>query len=444
MLRTYKRLLISSLAFGLSLAAYPAFAETLNGALVRAYLTNPDLEAARAGLRANDENVAIAKSGLRPTVALSATAEAEYDDGDRSDGAEISLTASQTLFDGAQTTNNVLAAQARIMAARQSLVSAEMDVLIAGIQSYVDVLLYQQILSLKDQNLDFLEEQLRGSTARLDAGEGTRTDVSQAQASLAAAKAQRVAAEADVKAARANYKQVFGVNADDMVAPSLPKNILPANLSAAIGVGLTQHPTLVSARYSIEAAGFDVKAYEGELLPGVSLSGSLSESDGGSTSASISARLSVPFYSGGRNYANIRRSQETLGQVQMQRDSARLAVEQRIIDAWVNFQSAESAIEANQAQVRAARSALTGLMEEQNVGQRTTLDVLNGQGDLISARESLATSQRNLLISGYNILYATGQLTSQNLGLNVKTYRPEEHYDAVKDKWFGLRTVSDK
>lgn len=436
--------LFTSLTLSGSLTAFSVSAENLNNALARAYANNPDLEAARAGLRANDENIAIAKSGLRPTIALSLTAEAEDDDGTRTDSANISLSASQPLFDGFQTKNNVLATQARIMAARQSLISTEMDVFIAGIQSYIDVLLNQQILSLRDQNLEFLEEQLRGSKARLEAGEGTRTDISQAEASLAAAKAQRVAAETDVKAARATYKQVFGVAPEDMIAPSLPKEILPANLSAAIGVGLTRHPALVSARYSIEAAAFDVKALEGALLPGVDLSGSLSETDGGSTTASISARLSVPFFSGGRNYANIRRSQESLGQVQMQRDSSRKAVEQQIINAWVNFQSAESAIDANEAQVRAARSALSGLMEEQNVGQRTTLDVLNGQANLISAREALAISQRNLLVSAYNILYATGQLTSQNLGLNVRTYRPEEHFDAVKDKWFGLRNVTSE
>lgn len=442
------RAVIISICFGLWTGLAPlisvASAQSLSDALSLAYSTSPDLEAARAGLRASDENVAIAKSGKRPSLSLSATAQAENVEGVQTNSASVSLSAGQALFDGYRTKNNVLAAQARIMAGRQSLLSTEMDVLIITIQAYIDVLLNQQITSIRNQNLDFLEEQLRASNARLEAGEGTRTDVSQSQASLAAAKAQLAAAEADLKAARANFVQAVGQAPKRLTVPDVPQNLLPANLNAAIGVGLSSHPALMSARYNIDAAQFDVGVQKSALLPGVYLSGSLSETDGGTTSASIGARLTVPIFSGGANYANVRRSKQVLGQAQLQRDSIRLTVEQLIIDSWVNLQSSEASIKANKAQVGAAQLALSGVVEEQKVGQRTTLDVLNAQANVLNARESLAVSQRNLLISAYNILYTTGQLTADKLRLKVKKYRPEDHYEAVEDKWFGLRTVTNK
>ena len=418
-------------------------AETLYGAMTKAYNDNPDLIAARANQRALDESVAIAKAGGRPNISGSATATYKNVDGTVTNGSQVQLSISQSLFDGFKTKNSVLAANSRILAGQQSLLSNEMDILISVVQSYVDVLLNQQISSIRNQNLDFLVEQLSAARARLDAGEGTRTDVAQAQASLAAAEARLVAANTNLKASSAIYKQVVGVKPRGLKVPKIPKGVLPRNLNAALGLGLQSHPALVSARLAIDASAYDIKVTRSALLPGVNLSGSVSETNKGVSEARIGATLSIPIYAGGANAARLRQSQEVLGQVQIQLDSARRLIEQIVIEAWVNYQSAQASITANEAQVRAARVALSGAVEERKAGQRTILDVLNAQAVVLNAREALTQSRSNYIVAAYNILYSTGQLTTSGLGLKVARYNPNVHYEAVKDKWFGLRTVTE-
>ncbi len=427
-----------------SLLALPAasHAETLYGALTRAYESNPDIEAARAGLRATDESIAIAKAGRRPNVA--AEARATYSDTNNtvSKTAQVSLTVKQALFDGFKTKNSILAANSRILAGRATLKSTEMDVLIGGVQAYVDVLLNQQISSIRRQNLDFLAEQLNASKARLNAGEGTRTDVAQAQAQLAAAQAQLTAARTNLRSSRAVYKQIVGLKPAKLKVPKIPTKFIPKNLNLALGLSMQNHPALASAKHFIDASEFDVNVAQSALLPGVNLTGALTEADGGVTSAQIGARLTIPIYGGGANAAGVRQSKERLGEARIRLDSVRRQVEQIVIDAWVSFNSSKASIEAGNAEVRAARLALSGVIEERKVGQRTTLDVLNAQASVLSAREALAQSQRNTIVAAYNILYTTGQLTANGLNLNAKRYNPEAHFKQVEDKWFGLRTVT--
>lgn len=428
-----------------SLVVLPAasHAESLHGALARAYETNPNIKAARAGLRATDENVAIAKAGRRPTVA--AEAKATYSDKNNtiSKTAEVSLTVNQVLFDGFRTKNSILAANSRILAGRETLRSTEMDILIGGVQAYVDVLLNQQLASIRKQNLDFLDEQLKASKARLDAGEGTRTDVALAQAQLAAAKAQLTAATTNLRSSRAIYKQIIGRKPVKLNVPKLPVNFIPGNLNLALGLSMQNHPALAAAKHTIDASEFDINVAQSALLPGVNLTGSLTEADAGVTTAAIGARLTIPIFSGGANAAGVRQSKERLGEARIRLDSVRRQVEQIVIDAWVSFQSSKAQIEAGNAEVNAARLALSGVIEERNVGQRTTLDVLNAQANVLSARESLVQSQRNTIVAAYNVLYTTGQLTANGLNLNAKRYNPETHFKQVEDKWFGLRTVSE-
>lgn len=420
-----------------------ASAETLYGAMSKAYKDNPDLLAARAELRATDENVAIARAGQRPTIAGEASVTAKDTNGVDTSSAEIGLSITQSIFDGFRTKNSILAAQSRVLSGRQVLLSNEMDILISAVQAYLDVLLNQQITSIRSQNLDFLREQLKAAQIRLRVGEGTRTDVAQAEASLAAAKAQLFAAEAALKASSAIYKQVVGVKPRGLRVPQIPKKVLPNSLNRALGIGLQKHPVLLRANLVIDAAEYDVKVQESSVLPGVRITGSLSQNDSDVTTARIGATLSIPIFTGGANAARIRQSKETLGEQRIRLDSARRQIEQIIIDAWVNFQSSKASITANDAQVKAARLALSGVLEERKVGQRTTLDVLNAQAGVLNARESLSRARANYVVAAYNVLYSTGLLTAGDLGLKVKLYAPEVHYEAVEDKWFGLRTVTE-
>lgn len=428
----------------LALAPAAANAESLYAAMAKAYENNPDLNAARAGLRATDEGVAIAKSGYRPTVA--AQSELTYTDteGREVRTATVGVSVSQTLFDGFQTLNNIRAAEAQVFAGRENLRGTEIDILLATAEAYANVIRDNQVVAYRKQNIAFLKEQLSAAQARFDVGESTRTDVSQAEAQLAAARALLTAADAQAKTSAAVYAQIVGSMPTNLKAVPVPQRILPNSLDSALAVGLKEHPSILAAEFAVDAAGFNVKSQEGAMLPGVSVSGSLSETDGGTTVGQVQARVSVPLYQGGLVSARVRQAKESLGQQRILVDTAHRAVEQAIIASWTQMEASRASINANRAQLRAGDLALNGVVEERRVGQRTTLDVLNAQQSVLEAREALAQSERNLVVASYSVLAATGRLTVDRLNLQVANYRPEKHYEATKDRWYGLRTVDGR
>ncbi|QPC87547.1 TolC family outer membrane protein [Mesorhizobium sp. NBSH29] len=436
-----------------------AFAETISGALAKAYQLNSQLNSARAGVRVTDEGVAIAKSGYRPTINGSAaidlsTTRSRTDIGNRttdlatgSFGVEIR----QTLFDGFQTRNNVAAAKARVQASNQGLRNTEQNILFNAASAYMDVIRDRQIAVLRERNLKFLGEQVRSARSRFDVGEGTRTDVAQADASRSAAVAQLSAARAAAGSSEAIYRQIIGEKPTNLKAGAPLSKLLPRSLDQAVGMATEQHPAILATAHLVDAAAFSVKSAEGALLPQVSASAGVSESfrnaspdpsgqNGDSTSAGVGLQLTVPIYQGGRASAQVRQSKESLGQARIEVDVSRDQVRAAVTSAWTQYVASKEAVAANRQLVSAAQLALNGVIEERNVGQRTTLDVLNAQADVISAQINVASAERDVIVASYAILSATGRLSSRQLGLQVAEYRPEEHYEAVKDKWYGLRT----
>lgn len=429
-----------------ALAGAPAtaMAESLTQAMAKAYENNPDLNAARAGLRATDEGVAIAKSGYRPFIAAESEVTLQDVDGQSTRQASIGVSITQTVFDGFQTLNNIRAAESQVFAGRENLRGTEIDILLATAQAYANVNRDNQIVAFRRQNIAFLQEQLSAAQARFDVGESTRTDVSQAEAELAAARALLTAAEAQAKTSAAVYAQIVGNMPTNMQPVELPRRLLPNSLEAALSLGQREHPSILAAEYGVDAAGYNVKSAEGQMLPGVTVSGSVNEIDGGQTVGQVQARVSIPIYQGGLVSAQVRQAKEQLGQQRILVDSARRAVDQAIISSWTQMEASTANINANRAQLRAANLALNGVVEERRVGQRTTLDVLIAQQSVLEARESLAQSERNAVVAAYSVLAATGQLNARRLGLAVANYQPEEHYEATKDRWYGLRTVDGR
>jgi outer membrane protein len=431
-------------------AAAPAMAnaETITGAMAKAYDNNPDLNAARAGLRATDEGVAIARAGMRPIVSgevsLSRT-ESSSGFGDGTD-AVAGITFNQPVFDGFRTRNAVLGAQSDVFSGQEQLRNTEQEILLTAVQAFMNVVRDRQIVSIRRQNLAFLREQLNAADARFQVGEGTRTDVSQARASLAAADAGLVAATAQLRSSEAVYVQIVGDVAPANMSPSSASTaIVPNSLDEAIRSGLADHPVIRASEFAANSADFGVKEAEGVLLPGVSVNGSVGRDlNQNETSASITARLTVPIYQGGAEYARVRQSKELLSQARINVDVARNNVRQAVVSAWTQYDASRAAIAANRSQLDASNLALSGVVEERNVGQRTTLDVLNAQQNVLNAQEALAQSQRDAVVASFSVLSTTGRLNVRRLGLAVAEYRPEVNYEAVKDKWYGLRTVDGR
>lgn len=446
------------------LLSTPAGADTIFDAMAKAYENNPDLNAARAGLRATDEGVSIAKAGWRPQISAfhQTTRTAIDNNGDFSTSLptdrlvtmsnQRGLTITQQIFDGFQTLNNVKAAESTVYSERASLRANEIQILLTAAESYANIARDQQVVAIRKQNLAFLREQVNAASARLGVGEGTRTDVSLAQAQLAQSQALLATAIFQLKQSEAVYVQIVGEAPRGIKQAAPLKKLLPKNIDNAVATGWREHPSVLSTMYAIDAAGFQVKSAEGAMLPGVVVQGQVQSTDGDEglsslsnySSATLTARLNVPIYQGGAEYGQIRQAKERLGQQRILLDSARLEVQQTIVSAMAQYEAAQAVITANNAQLRAANEALDGVIEERNVGQATTLDVLTAQANVLNAKESLASSQRDSVVSSFAVVAAMGRLTVDNVDLKVAKYEPDDHYQKVKDAWIGLRTVDGR
>ena len=221
---------------------------------------------------------------------------------------------------------------------------------------------------------------------------------------------------------------------------------MPGSLDGAIEIGLKEHPSILSALHQVDAAEAQVKVLEGQLYPTVALQGQVNQrydqqlAGSNGVSATILGRLTVPIYEGGQTYAQIRQAKELVGQSRIQVEQSRDQIRAAIVSAWGQLESAKARVIASQAQVQANEVALNGVREEARVGQRTTLDVLNAQQELLNARVALITAQRDRVIFSYGVVQAIGRLTIRYTELKVAAYSPKTHYDQVKDLWYGLRT----
>ena len=443
----------SLVAAGL-VASPAASAETLLGALGRAYVANPDLNAGRAALRATDENVPRALSGYRPTVAATASAGVSSETG-RSGGdlrletlfpRHVGLQVGQNLFNGFRTGNAVRQAESEVLGGRETLRQTEQDTLLEGAQVYMDVLRDTAILDLQRNNADVLEEQLDQTRERNVAGQLTRTDVAQAQARLAGARSQVSVAKANLQASIAAYRRVIGIEPRRLAPGRPPDALVPRTLADAVGRGLSAHPAIRSALHAVDAAELQVRVVEGELAPRLDLVGTLGQSYASElprdrvVSAAFLAQLSVPIYEGGEVHARVRQAQEVAGQRRIEAEAVRDAVRAAVTAAWGALEASKANIRAADAQVRANEVALAGVREEARVGQRTTLDVLNQQQELLVSRVNLVTAQRDRVVGAYAVAQSTGTLGAAALGLAVTPYRPGEHYGQVRDLLFGLGT----
>jgi outer membrane protein len=442
-------------------AGLDARADTLEWALVQAYQNNPSLNAQRAALRAIDENVPQALSGYRPKLSITANAGYNYENATQEfviGGAltqtqfaetfvsrSVGANATQTLFNGFQTANRTRQAESQVDAARETLRVTEQQVLLDAATAYMNLLRDEAILELNRSNVQVLTEQLKQTRDRFQVGEVTRTDVAQAESRLAAGRSGLLGAQSNYVTSQANYRRVIGVN-PGRLAPGTPVDRLsPRTLQRAIVVGQAQNPSVLAAMYGVDVAKLAVKINEGALYPNLTLqanafAGQLPQFEFvKEMSASVVGQLTIPIYQGGAEYSAIRQSKETLGQQRLNLDVNRDQARATVVQSWGQLDAAKAQIESTTAQVNAAEIALNGVREEARVGQRTTLDVLNAQQELVNARVALVTAQHDRVVASYTLLAAVGGLSMKHLGLDIVVYDPMVHYQQIRDAWAGVR-----
>lgn len=438
----------------LTLWAPGANAESLTAAMAAAYENNPSFNAARAELRATDELLPQAKANRRPSVSAGASYGINRSTIDpRGLGhststtrpGTASVTISQNLFRGFRTRNAIRRAISQINAGRSGLANEEQNTLLDAVEAYMNVVRDSAVVRLNVQNLGVLRQQLRSTDDRFEVGEVTVTDVAQAQAAVQAAISQLLQAESNLTASQALYRQIVGRNPRGLRFPGRTVLPLPKSRQDAIGFAITNHPAIKAGEYNVEAAEYQVKEITGELLPTVSVEATGSHNwEPSSTvrtasSLSVLGRLSIPIYQRGTVSSRVRGAKQTKAQLRLETDAIRDQVRAAVVAAWAGYQAAIGQIEADQAQIRANELALNGVREEERVGQRTTLDVLDAQQELLRSQVNLSTSQRNRVVAAYSLLSAMGKLNARAVGLNVREYNPAANTQAVENKWFGLR-----
>jgi TolC family type I secretion outer membrane protein len=448
--RQTTRLLLASLGICLALSA-PAFGQSLDESLASAYTSNPTLRAARAQLRAVNEGVPQALSNWRPAVTVSGSVGRERvesksslsESNDTLTPAEVTATVSQPLYRGGRTVAGTERAENEVLAQRATVDSIEQSVLLRAATAYMDVWRDQSVLDLNTNNERVLQRQLEASQDRFNVGELTRTDVAQSETRLATATAGRIAAEGALSTSRAVFEEVVGIAPGTLVQPA-PLTDLPGGLEETVQAAIADNPNVLAASFTEKAAQMRVREVIGELYPVVSLNASLrhteetslrgSESD----SAEILAEVTVPLYQQGAVSSRVREAKQISSQRRVQIEEARRRQEQEAVSGWRALETARAQTRSFESGVRSAEIALEGVRQENSVGARTVLDILDAEQELLDSKVNLVRAQRDSVVAGFQVLSATGRLLARSRSLGVDVYDPDVDYQKVRDSWFGL------
>ncbi|SNB68841.1 outer membrane protein [Arboricoccus pini] len=454
-----RKMNVAGLALAASLVAMSAQADSLDTALVEAYLGNPDLKAARDELRATDEQVPQALSGYRPTVGLQGSytrtdgqGGLDRDAVGRGNGGRTSsftnlsrsgsLVINQNLYQGGGTVASVSQAENQVRAQRASLVATEQSTLLSATQAYVNAWVARATLDESLQNEVRLRRQLQATQDRFQVGEVARTDVAQAEASLAGAHADVEAAKSNVASADATYRQVIGRAPGKLQQPS-KLLLLPGSIDEAYALA-RNNPDIIQSTYQLAAAKDNIDVQFASLLPTLDFQATFGRQDDPvgssfrwSKSSAVGLQLTIPLYQGGAEFSRVRQAKQRMRQSRNQLESVNRTVEQSVGANWDNLAAQTAQIESRRAQVRANEIALEGVQQEALVGTRTVLDVLDAEQALFNSKVQLIRSQGEEVLASYELKQAVGQLTTVALNLSVDPYDADAYYARNRNRLVG-------
>jgi outer membrane protein len=449
-----RRLLVATL-LGSTLFSASASADTLRDALVSAYETNPSLTAAREGQKATNEGVPLAKANGRPDVTVQPTYfENIMQDGGSSvtqaRGINVNGTVSAPLYAGGGIRNAIRAAENRVEAGFANLRGTESAIFSAVVGAYMDVIRDESIVELNRAQVGVLSVNLEATRDRFEIGDLTRTDVAQSEARLALATSSLESARANLIRSKEIYIQLVGREPGRLEAPP-PLPNLPGTPDNAVIVALENNPDLIAAREGREAASFDRRAANASRLPTISVFTSPSysnalnsvssnipgfQADNSSFTAQAGVRATIPLYQGGQPAAQIRQAQARLGQAQELEIAAEREVIAQTRAAYASWKAAQDVITASERAVAANELSLEGTRAENSVGNRTILDILNAEQELLNSKVQLVTARRNAYVAGFTLLAAMGRAEARDLGLEGGVlYDPVAEYEKVDNAW---------
>ena len=428
----------------------PGSAQTLTDALIAAYNNNPTLQAARAQLRATDEQVPEALSNYRPTVTGTGDAGHEWSNqksgffsaGQVTNPRSAGIAITEPLYRGGRTEASVERAENLVKAGRASLSATEQSVLLSAATAYADVFRDQAVLDLNISNEQVLRRRLEDTEEQFKVGIVTKTDVSQAEARLAQAVADRIQAENNLNSSRAVYRNVTGTSPGTLEAPE-PVSGVPGTSEEALA-GVPQNPSVIAAGFNELAARQDVRINTGELYPTLSLNGTYDRGDDtvskGSfqESTAVIAQLNVPIYPGSAAYARIRAAKQVVQQRRKETEATERDTAQSVTQAFESLTSAQAQVKSFEKQIQANEIALEGVRQEESVGTRTVLDILNAEQELLDSRVNKVQAEHDAFVAAVQLKTAIGRLTAQALDLPVAYYDVNAYYEEVRDKLWGV------
>ena len=433
----------------------PAAADTLRDALNGTYRTNPTLQGARAQQRATDENVPIEKSAGRPNASGSLQyiefvkqSSTSFTAPERAINAGVDL--GVPIYSGGAVKNSIRAAENRVEAGQADLRGTESGLFTQTVAAYMDVIRGEALVELSANQVQVLRVNTEATSDRFEIGDLTRTDVAQSQSRLALAQGDLRSAQANLIAAREDYIRLTGMAPDDLQPPP-PLPGLPASIEAAVATALADNPDIIAARERADASRFDANVAGSGRLPRVSIFTSGDYSNflgtlGGnigvgvpqtSTTAQAGVSVTIPIFQGGRPAALQRQAQARSAAAQENVIAAERDVIAQVRSAWASWQAATQIIVSTQTAVDAASLSLEGVRAENTVGNRTILNILDAEQELVFARSQLVTARRNAYVAGFSLLAAMGRAEARDLGLaeDGPLYDPQVNYDRVEGKW---------
>ena len=442
-----------ALVFGLGLLPLAeAQSQNLLDAMAQAYATNPTLQAARAELRATDELVPQALSDWRPSadIVTSGSAGREERGAGEVGGAvkenfaefDAEFSVNQFLFRGGRTLANTRRAEALVEAQRSDLIISEQDTLIDAATTYMDVWCDQKILGFENQNVAALREQVEAAKERFRLRQVTITDVSQTESRLARGLSDQADAQNNLASSRAFFKEVVGSVPEILDDPPVLPD-LPPSLEDVIAIAIEDNPIVPRARRLEVAERQNVRSQFGDLLPEVSLTGSLqhekrTQRDDANDDARVIGTVRFPIYERGLVSSRVREAKQIANQRRIEIEEARRQAEADAKDTWEAWQSAKIRIKQFTREVELTEIALEGTREEAEVGVRLVIDVLDALQEVVDANSNLARARRDEVVARLLVLRAMGTLTASKLALNVDVYDPNRHYESVRGRWYGF------
>jgi len=425
---------------------------TLEEALSLAYKKNPSILAKRANLRSNDELVSISSSEFYPKIRIIGSygeTVTNYNDTDeiKLKPSVAKVEAEQIIFSGGRLLSNRSQSLNFVAASRADLNILEQEVLFSAAEAFFNVLTSQKIVELREVNLDVLNERLEVAKIQFEVGELTLTDVAQSEARLSLSQANLAEATSNLEKSKAIYKSIIGVSpinlSNDFINFSLPITI-----EEALSIANAKSPYIKFAEKSELSSRYGIKSAKSKLLPSLSLIGEFSNSeemlfnmDG--NAYQLMGVLSMPIFSGGLNWSNIRKAQEINIRDRFQLVEARRFVAQEVKSAFYEYSSSLIKVNSSKKQFEANKIALEGVKEEFELGTRTNLDVLDAEQEFLDSQVSMISSENNSKLSMFYLLLSIGSLNPDILSLPVSKYDPNLNYNKVKNIKLGWKRFKD-